>query len=336
MDINERLYELRKNNNWSQEELAEKLNVSRQTVSKWESSKTIPELEKLVKLSEIYNISLDELIKGVSSETISKENSNKKLSKAKLFIKKHLKKIMVLLAIIIVLCIAIFFINIARRYSIIYDFSKYYKERFQEIGNTKSGTVDEHIISRDLNSFTETFKRYSYYVSEDGSEKLLKITEYEEVDGYHDVKEKKIIEEIYIDFKNVDDNGQIDDVVKINKKTGAKEVINDYKFESPMYNATTSLNHYYGFICGWDEVFSDKEMAFDFDNEFLKVGNQYIWTNQSINNSKDNVSSYLNDIEVYVSLEDYKEDIKEEREIKEYKIQNTLIPDKVQVILPEE
>ena len=73
MDINERLYELRKNNNWSQEELAEKLNVSRQTVSKWESNKTIPELEKLVKLSEIYNISLDELIKGVTSEDISKE-----------------------------------------------------------------------------------------------------------------------------------------------------------------------------------------------------------------------------------------------------------------------
>ena len=336
MDINERLYELRKNNNWSQEELAEKLNVSRQTVSKWESNKTIPELEKLVKLSEIYNISLDELIKGVSSETISKENSNKKLSKAKLFIKKHLKKIIVLSVIIIAFCIAIFFINIARRYSIIYDFSKYYKERFQVIGETKSGTVDEHIISRDLNSFKETFKRYSYYVSEDGSEKLLKITEHEEVDGYHDVKEKKILEETYIDFKNVDENGQIDNVVKINKKTGAKEIINDYKFESPIYNATISLNHYYGFICAWDKVFSDKEMAFDFDNEFLKVGNQYIWTNQSINNSKDNVSSYLNDIEVYVSLEDYKEDIKEEREIKEYKIQNTLIPDKVQVTIPEE
>lgn len=336
MDINERLYELRKNNNWSQEELAEKLNVSRQTVSKWESSKTIPELEKLVKLSEIYNISLDELIKGVTSETISKENSNKKLSKLKLFIKKHLKKIIVLLAIIIALCIVIFFINIARRFSIIYDFSKNYKERFQVIGNTKSGTVDEHIISRDLNSFKETFKRYSYYVSEDASEKLLKITEYEEVDGYHDVKEKKIIEETYIDFKNVDDNGQIDKVVKINKKTGAKEIINDYKFESPMNNSTTSLNHYYAFICGWDEVFSDKEMAYDFDNKFLKVGNQYIWTNQSINNSKDNVSAYLNDIEVYVSLENYKEDIKEEREIKVYRIQNTLIPDKVQVILPEE
>ena len=336
MDINERLYELRKNNNWSQEELAEKLNVSRQTVSKWESSKTIPELEKLVKLSEIYNISLDELIKGVTSETISKENSNKKLSKLKLFIKKHLKKIIVLLAIIIALCIVIFFINIARRFSIIYDFSKNYKERFQVIGNTKSGTVDEHIISRDLNSFKETFKRYSYYVSEDASEKLLKITEYEEVDGYHDVKEKKIIEETYIDFKNVDDNGQIDNVVKINKKTGAKEIINDYTFESPIYNTTTCLNHYYSFICAWGEVFSDKEMAYDFDNKFLKVGNQYIWTNQSINNSKDNVSAYLNDIEVYVSLENYKEDIKEEREIKVYRIQNTLIPDKVQVILPEE
>ena len=68
MDLNEKLFELRKKNNWSQEELAEKLDVSRQTVSKWESSKSIPELDKLVKLSEIYGISLDELIKDKFQE----------------------------------------------------------------------------------------------------------------------------------------------------------------------------------------------------------------------------------------------------------------------------
>ena len=55
MNLNEKLFELRKKNGWSQEELAEKLDVSRQTVSKWESNNAVPELEKLIKLSEIYN-----------------------------------------------------------------------------------------------------------------------------------------------------------------------------------------------------------------------------------------------------------------------------------------
>ena len=103
-----------------------------------------------------------------------------------------------LLAIIIVVCIAIFFINIARRYSIIYDFSKYYKERFQAIGETKSGTVTEHIIKRDLNNFTETYKKYMYYVSKDG-EKLVKISEFED-DLYNN-----IIKEIYVDLNKVND-----------------------------------------------------------------------------------------------------------------------------------
>lgn len=336
MELNERLYELRKNNNWSQEELAEKLDVSRQTISKWESDKAIPELEKLIKLSEIYNITLDELVKGEVSENILKEDSNKKFQKLKSFLKKYWKKILIIFSIIILISLILFFINISRRLSIIYDFSKYYKERFQAIGDTRSGTVDEHIISRDLNSFKETFKRYSYYVSEDGSEKLLKITEHEEVDGYYDVKEKKILEETYIDFKNVDENGQIDNVVKINKKTGAKEIINDYKFESPIYNATTSLNHYYGFICAWDKVFSDKEMAYDFDNRLFKSANNYIWDNETINNSKDNIMTYFNENEFYLEFENYKDDIKEECEVINYQIYNTIIPDREQVVVPEE
>ncbi len=68
MELNEKLYELRKKNNWSQEDLAERMEVSRQTISKWESGKTIPELNKLVKISEIYEITLDELVKETTSE----------------------------------------------------------------------------------------------------------------------------------------------------------------------------------------------------------------------------------------------------------------------------
>ena len=62
MNFSEKLYELRKKEGLSQEELAEKVNVSRQTISKWEMGQSSPEMEKLVNLSKIFDISLDELV----------------------------------------------------------------------------------------------------------------------------------------------------------------------------------------------------------------------------------------------------------------------------------
>ena len=52
---------LRKLNNMTQEELAEKINVSRQSIAKWESGETVPDLEKCKLLSEIFGVSLDDL-----------------------------------------------------------------------------------------------------------------------------------------------------------------------------------------------------------------------------------------------------------------------------------
>lgn len=63
MKFNEKLITFRKEKGWSQEELGNKLNVSRQTISKWELGETTPEMDKLINLSEIFNISIDELIK---------------------------------------------------------------------------------------------------------------------------------------------------------------------------------------------------------------------------------------------------------------------------------
>lgn len=63
-----RLYELRKKNNLSQEELAEKLGVSRQAVSKWERSEASPDTDNLIGLAKIYGLSLDELIYGKKEE----------------------------------------------------------------------------------------------------------------------------------------------------------------------------------------------------------------------------------------------------------------------------
>ena len=59
----DKLIRLRKKNGWSQEELAEKLNVSRQAVSKWESAQTVPELEKLLQLSALFGVTTDYLLK---------------------------------------------------------------------------------------------------------------------------------------------------------------------------------------------------------------------------------------------------------------------------------
>ncbi len=68
MDIGNKLYELRKSKNLSQEELADRLNVTRQTISKWETNQSTPDFDKIVPLCEIYGISADELLKGVKQE----------------------------------------------------------------------------------------------------------------------------------------------------------------------------------------------------------------------------------------------------------------------------
>ena len=59
----DKLIRLRKKNGWSQEELAEKLNVSRQAVSKWEGAQTVPELEKLLQMSALFGVTTDYLLK---------------------------------------------------------------------------------------------------------------------------------------------------------------------------------------------------------------------------------------------------------------------------------
>jgi Predicted transcriptional regulators len=69
MEFNNKLYELRKQKGFSQEELANRLNVSRQTISKWEVGESTPDMEKLVAISDLFEISLDELVLDKKEET---------------------------------------------------------------------------------------------------------------------------------------------------------------------------------------------------------------------------------------------------------------------------
>ncbi len=62
MEFHNKLYELRRQKGFSQEELANRLNVSRQTVSKWEVGESSPDMENLVAIGELFGVSLDELV----------------------------------------------------------------------------------------------------------------------------------------------------------------------------------------------------------------------------------------------------------------------------------
>ena len=59
----DKIIQLRKKNGWSQEELAEKMNVSRQAVSKWEAAQSTPDLEKILQLSKLFGVTTDYLLK---------------------------------------------------------------------------------------------------------------------------------------------------------------------------------------------------------------------------------------------------------------------------------
>lgn len=78
MEFNNRLYKLRKQSGMSQEELANRLNVSRQTISKWEVGDSTPDLEKLVAISDLFHVSLDELVTGEESKKADEEKSDDK------------------------------------------------------------------------------------------------------------------------------------------------------------------------------------------------------------------------------------------------------------------
>ena len=62
MILAEKVMALRKKNGWSQEELAEKLNISRQSVSKWESGASIPDIDKIIAMSSLFGVSTDYLL----------------------------------------------------------------------------------------------------------------------------------------------------------------------------------------------------------------------------------------------------------------------------------
>ena len=126
MTIGERLLKLRKERNLSQEELANILDVSRQTISKWETDQTTPDFDKIVPLCEFFGITSDELLTGKKDIVESKRDDRKKIFARNISISVGLYILALVLVIIgeealnnEVLGISLFFITIAIATSLI-------------------------------------------------------------------------------------------------------------------------------------------------------------------------------------------------------------------------
>ena len=76
MNIADRIQCLRKNKGLSQEELADKVGVSRQAVSKWESEQSTPDIEKIIIMSELFEVTTDYILKGIEPVSMTNKKNN--------------------------------------------------------------------------------------------------------------------------------------------------------------------------------------------------------------------------------------------------------------------
>ena len=109
MEIGTKIFELRKQNNLSQEKLAELVGVSRQTISKWELGETSPDIKQAKRLAEIFRVSLDQLVGNDTHNVILEKVSNtEKLAGLVIKILKGIGVCLLLLVVCVILSLVRF------------------------------------------------------------------------------------------------------------------------------------------------------------------------------------------------------------------------------------
>ena len=103
MELGKIITEIRKENNMTQEELAEKFHVTRQTISNWENGKSYPDVEMLVCISNEFNVSLDTMLKG-------DKDMVKKITREQRQGKKQKKRVLIVMLIVVFLLVGFYFL----------------------------------------------------------------------------------------------------------------------------------------------------------------------------------------------------------------------------------
>ena len=195
MDIGNKIMELRKKSGLSQEELAEKVGVARQTISKWELGETSPDIKQAKELSKIFKVSLDELVSNDIKDILVEKTSN--TEKLAGLILKLIKFIVVFIIVVPILLIAlrIVFKNIHEHNSgrlmntsitcILHDKTYSYEFVYYEMnGEIKEAGGDGYLINiTDANKSDDVYQaldKIDAYVKNNGG--TCTITEAKEVE----------------------------------------------------------------------------------------------------------------------------------------------------------
>ena len=159
MSIAKNIYNLRKKINLSQESLAEKIGVTRQTISNWESSISTPDLKQSKELSKIFNVTIDELADNEIKDVLIKKTSNiEKLAGITI-------KFIQIMSFLLIVAIAaiIFFANYFKtspkesyliEYCKIDNQEKYYKIEFDKDGEIINLKTDIDYLNKNLSDIT--------------------------------------------------------------------------------------------------------------------------------------------------------------------------------------
>ena len=330
MKLNDKIFEYRKINNWSQEELADKLDVSRQTVSKWETGKAVPELDKLIALANLFNISVDALVKeeldinNQQNKTDSDKTQNELWNKISKFLKskeEFIKKLITAIIISLIIIVAYKVIsnkmNLYKREKDIEKVMNAYKEIVNYEG---SYLITEKYSKKENDKIIETNRQYHMYFEDD--KRLVKVTEY---DGENSEKIKK---QIYIDLSNINEYGydwktntySYNGVVEVYTDDWSHKVIDDYTFISPLDKIRNVLDENYFNRANPSKLIAENSensiTAFEWRKHNIKT---YAWSFGDRNNlEKEDVLSLTitpNSNWMAFYSDDYKNDIAETIEI---------------------
>ncbi len=293
MKFNERILDLRKKKGWSQEELGEKVGVSRQTVSKWENGQTTPELEKLRNLAKIFEISVDDLI----SEDIEINTDNKQEQNDNKIQKKKKSKIAKILLYFFVVAILFYFTLVIYRYNIITKIRDCFWDIHMET-SSHGYYMEKRTFGTKFNSGIPMTKEEHYYyidwfdkdVSEENEIARVKIKKYNDSlygDNLLEPCKTVYIDNIWLSSDEHCETIEFDEINKTYKK------IENYQYLSYFFIIKTEFESFFNIINAQYSWINDLKYAMDFNINIAKTDEGYYMSNEKENEPKQENHCYI-------------------------------------------
>lgn len=318
MKLSKKIIKIRKENSLSQEEFGEKINVSRQAVSKWENEETKPDIEKIQQIAEKFNVSYEYLLND-EIENIEKVDKNFDKKERKSKIKTSLKIFLIIFIIYLLIC-TYKFIAFYRFYTIANSFSEknYWIAQNNNIYTKSTGGEDiifyttkvgnkilEQSYSKSDNIKNENGEKMPYSITYTDIEKREAYNLYYDKDKekyvYNDRKDDMIndeeIEELFVDKNHIKENtlGSI--------PSSFKEIF--WTSINPMFYYVDILNREIRYYSITDQVYKSVKLSKDYllEREYLQTKD-----GKSINveYSYDYVQNHFNEIENPIESYKYK------------------------------